>query len=80
LPRADDKEASTSQDAYKNKIKWDSIYQEAQPTSSWTRGLMSEEKKRKIIKCESYRKMSQEIVYGTGMSIFFEPIPEKIRL
>jgi hypothetical protein len=46
LPRADDKEVSTYQekDTYKKKEetkKWESIYQEAQRTSSWTRGLTS---------------------------------------
>jgi hypothetical protein len=48
LPRADDKEVSTYQEKrYVQKKKreetkkWESIYQEAQRTSSWTRGLTS---------------------------------------
>jgi hypothetical protein len=31
---------------------------------------VQKKKKRRIIKCESYRKMLQETVYGKGMSIF----------
>jgi hypothetical protein len=45
LPRADDKEASTYQEKRyvqkKEKEEKESIYQEAQRTSSWTRGLTS---------------------------------------
>jgi hypothetical protein len=40
LPRADDKEESTYQEKRHVK-KWENIYQEAQRTSSWTRGLTS---------------------------------------
>jgi hypothetical protein len=47
LPRADDKEASTYQEKRYvqkkrgNKKQWENIYQEAQHTSSLTRGLTS---------------------------------------
>jgi hypothetical protein len=36
-----------------------------------------QKKKRRIIKCESYRKMLQETVYGKGMSIFLSIYPKK---
>jgi hypothetical protein len=39
LPKADDKEASTYQDKRYIQKKEESIYQEAQRTSSWTGGL-----------------------------------------
>jgi hypothetical protein len=60
----------------KHKKQWKNNYQEAQYTLSWTRGLTSS-KKRRIITCESYRKISQDIVYGTGMFIFFSLYPKK---
>jgi hypothetical protein len=50
-------------------------------TSSWTRGLKSEEKKRKIIKCESFRQLWQETERRGGIYVYiFEPIRKKIRL
>jgi hypothetical protein len=63
LPRADGKEESTYQekDTYKKKRRekkqktMGNNYQEAQHTSSWTRGLTSS-KKRRIIMCKSYQK------------------------
>jgi hypothetical protein len=82
LPKADDKEASTYQEKrYIQKKKEEkngkvSIKKHSVPRLGLG-GLCHKKKKRRIIKCKSYRQISQEIVYGTGMSIFLSLYPKK---
>jgi hypothetical protein len=73
LPIADDKEASTYQEKrYIQKKREEKVsIKKHNVRRLRLGGLHHKERREESLKCESYRKISQETVYGTGMSIFF---------
>jgi hypothetical protein len=80
LPSADDKrKINVSKEKVQGKTKREEvIYQEAQHTSFWTRGLKSYKKEEKNYqKGEIHRQISKDRIYGTGTSIVLSIYPIK---
>jgi hypothetical protein len=81
LPRADDKEASTYQKkrcVQKKRGKGGKVSDKKHNVPRLgLGGLHHKKKKRRIVKCKSYRKISQEIAYERDMSIFLSLYPKK---
>jgi hypothetical protein len=80
LPRADDKRSiNVSREKIHTKKKRKVSIKHNVPRLGLG-GLRHKKRREESLSANNTERISKETIYGTDMSIFFEPIPEKIRL